>query len=221
MTKRKEIKLRALSFVMAVLGSATLFHGCTKQNNKQPVETVTSSYSDNGVSNTDSDVIVVPTKDKMVYVYEKIDALAESGLDAEVGKTIKLAKNDLIAKDAYSAIENENCISITDINFVDENTDLLVKAVAGYDSKGNFYVNYNTGATNNKDDAAMAVLVAYEGKNLGWVADMDYYLAQNLKYESETTNSDDKLLYTYEIPENKQINDNYLEIGEPYLFKAR
>lgn len=220
--KKSKILVKVTALFMAIIGAVPFLQGCAKDQRNKTVEEETNTSGYNDYTNLPvNDEIVIGPETKTVYVYEKIQDMSSTSLDAEVGKTIKIARNDKYAEDAYSAIENKNCISIKNLNFIDENTELVVEAVAGFDKEGRFYTNYKSGARNKKDDLGMAVLLSYKGKDIGWIADMDYRLARNVMYETETENSNDKLISTSEVPVDKQVSNNYIEEGEVYLFKAR
>lgn len=222
--RKHKVLVKVMAVIMAAIGSVPFLQGCAKEQKNQTAESSTSGYNDYEKLPTNNEFITeteTKKETKTVYLYEKIQDMAPTDLDAMVGKTVNLARNDKYAKDAYSAMENENCINIEYLNFIDETTELTVEAVAGIDKDGKFYINYNNGARNNNDDLAMAILVSYDDINVGWVANDNYHLARDVIYETENMNFDDKLIDEYEVSKDEQISSSYKYVSEPYLYKIR
>lgn len=127
---------RVLPIAVSVIVPISAFSACSKKGEETPVTTTNVSSSLN-----EDEVVTSVT----VYVYKKPTFVSYVAVNAQVGSKIKLAQNDEIASDAYSAMNGEFDVSLSDNTFVKPGDEVTVSAIAYVDEEGNVKLSYKNG----------------------------------------------------------------------------
>lgn len=202
----KEIMFKKfLPIAFSVIVPASAFAGCTNRSDGNEVDTtsVVSSTSEEQTS-----------KEITVYVYKKPTFVSYVAVDAQIGGKIKLAENDEIAKDAYSAINGKFDVTLSDKTLVKPGDEVTVSAIAYVDEAGEVKMSYKKGTKVEdlpvKYDANGKEQISYQISNqkgvIGYVSYVgnEQKLCQDMLVETS---------YKDEIPEGFELSDSYTEIS--------
>lgn len=207
MKKFKEIMFKkVLPIAFSVIVPVSAFSACSKKPNEPGTET----------TSIESTTSVEPTvKEITVYVYKKPTFVSYVAVDAQIGGKIKLAQNDEIANDAYSALNDRFDVVLNDKTFVKPGDEVTVSAIAYVDDAGEVKMSYKKGTKVEdlpvKYDESGKEQVSYQISNSNGVIGYVSYIGNERKL------CQDMLIetsYKDEVPEDFKLSGSYTEISK-------
>ena len=216
---------RIKAFVLALLVAAVMA-ACSRQDTNT---TETTTQISQGISTGVTEDL---RERYMVYEYTKQNLLSTVDVEAAIGEEFELALDDMLAKDAYAALDgdfdkklSENIkpgdkVILTSITYIDADGKIVSTS-----KKGTTVSDLDVMYDESGKEEGIAYGISTNGKStIGYVSydGNERHLVQDVTIKSLTSTAPSGYTYSdsYEVYDLPNPNfDGYSDIGNPYIIK--